>query len=206
MINNNLSHHNRCPWCLNDPLNVQYHDTQWGVPCYNDNSLFEALVLESNQSGLSWLTVLRKRHHYRKHFFNFDPASVAKLTASSVNMLLQNKEIIRHRAKIESTITNAKAVLNIQEKYGSFQHFLWEFVNHQPQHNQFERVEQIPTTTPLSNTVYRSLKQHGFTFIGSKTCYAFLQASGFINNHLISCFRYHTLYKANKQVEPNPKN
>ena len=205
MINNNLHHQNRCPWCLNDPLNIQYHDTQWGVPCHNDNTLFEALVLESCQSGLSWLTVLKKRHNYRKHFFNFDPSSVAKLSESSVNTLLQNKEVIRHKGKIESIINNAKAVLNIQERYGSFQDFLWEFVNHQPQHNQFERMEQIPTTTPLSNTIYHSLKQHGFTFIGSKTCYAFLQASGIINNHLVSCFRYKALQKAAKQLEPNPQ-
>lgn len=183
----------RCSWAETTPLEVQYHDSEWGVPSFCDTYLFEMLTLEGAQAGLSWSTILNKREGYRANFSQFDVRMVSRFTPAYVEKLLAKPEIVRHRGKIESTINNARATIAIQEKHGSLSDFLWQFVDHQPVINRWKQVKQIPAATPTSETMSKNLKKHGFRFVGPTTCYAFMQAVGMVNDHVQSCFRYQEL-------------
>ena len=181
---------NRCPWCGTDELYVKYHDEEWGVPVHDDKKHFEFLVLESAQAGLSWLTVLRKRENYRKAYDNFDAAKVALYDENKLNELIQNAGIIRNRRKIEASINNAKGFLEIQKEFGSFDKYIWSFVNDKPIVNHWHDISQVPATSEISDKVSKDLKSRGFKFLGSTIIYAHLQATGVINDHLISCFKH----------------
>ena len=180
----------RCEWSGSDPLHVAYHDTEWGVPVHADRSLFEFLILEGAQAGLSWSTILKKREGYRKAFDNFDVRKISRYSADDVSRLLANPGIIRNRLKINAAITNAGAFLRIQEEYGSFDRYLWRFVNGRPVQNAWERITDIPASTPESDALSKDLKKRGFTFVGSTICYAFMQAVGMVNDHIVGCFRH----------------
>ena len=181
---------NRCPWPGNDPLYISYHDTEWGVPVHDDRTFFEFLVLEGAQAGLSWLTVLKKRENYRKAFDYFDPELVARYDENRVVDLLSNPGLIRNRLKIQAAISNAQAFLNIQEHYGSFDAYIWQFVDGKTIHNHWRELSEIPTHTPISDAMSKDLKQRGVRFVGSTICYAHMQATGMVNDHLVDCFRY----------------
>jgi len=183
----------RCPWCGTDPMYVKYHDEEWGVPVYDEQKQFEFLVLESMQAGLSWYIVLRKRENFRRAFAGFDPAKVARFGVEKVAELLADKGIIRNKAKILAAINNAARFLEIQNEFGSFSNYIWSFVNNKPVINQFENLSQIPASTPLSDTISRDLKKRGFKFLGTTVVYAHLQATGLLNDHLNSCFRWNQL-------------
>jgi DNA-3-methyladenine glycosylase I len=180
----------RCDWAGSDPLYCAYHDTEWGVPLHQDLRLFEMLILEGAQAGLSWITVLRKRPAYRLAFDNFDPSKVARYTAVKVERLLANEGIIRNRAKIAAAISNAQAYLRIQKEFGSFDAYIWGFVDGQPKRNHWKSMRQIPTETLESRAMSKDLKTRGFRFVGPTICYAFMQATGLVQDHLVSCFRY----------------
>ncbi|MCA9241471.1 MAG: DNA-3-methyladenine glycosylase I [Planctomycetales bacterium] len=180
----------RCPWAEVSELDRAYHDTEWGVPEYDDCRLFEMITLEGAQAGLSWSTVLAKRVGYRRCFAQFDPAKVARFTEKRVEKLLQDAAIIRHRGKIESTVSNARAVLEVQQAEGSLSDFLWAFVDGKPVKNHFRRIAQVPAETPASRAMSKELKRRGFRFVGPTTCYALMQAAGMVNDHLVGCPRY----------------
>ena len=180
----------RCPWCGSDPLYISYHDQEWGVPLHDEQRLFEMLTLEGAQAGLSWLTILRKREGYRRAFAGFDPQLVAGFGDVDVARLLAEPGIVRNRLKIASTISNARAVLEVQARYGSLDAFLWGFVDGTPIRNSWRSMAEIPASTPLSDAMSREMKRHGFRFVGSTICYAHMQATGMVNDHLTSCFRY----------------
>ncbi|HJQ84146.1 MAG TPA: DNA-3-methyladenine glycosylase I [Candidatus Binatia bacterium] len=183
----------RCGWCGSDELYVRYHDTEWGVPVHDDRTLFEFLVLEGAQAGLSWITVLRKRQAYRKAFASFDAARVARFTARKVEQLLQNPGIIRNRQKIESAVRNARAFLAVQEEHGSFDAYQWRFVDGRPLQHRRRTLRDIPARTPLSDAFSKDLKQRGFSFVGSTIVYAHMQAVGMVNDHVVDCFRFRAL-------------
>jgi DNA-3-methyladenine glycosylase I len=180
----------RCDWCLNDPLYQHYHDTEWGIPCSDDQKLFEFLILESAQAGLSWLTILRKRENYRQAFANFQPEKVARFNASNIERLMSNSGIVRNKMKIESAINNAQLFLEVQQQSGSFANYLWGFVNGIPIQNQWLNLQQVPTSTPLSDAISKDMKKIGFRFFGKTICYAYMQAIGLVNDHTTSCFRH----------------
>jgi len=180
----------RCDWCNNSEIYVKYHDEEWGVPEYDDHKLFEMLVLESFQAGLNWLTILKKREHFRSAFDGFDYKLISKYSDYKVLELLQNEGIIRHRGKIEATIQNAKAFLNLQSEFASFSNYIWAYVNHQPKLNSFNSLDQVPAQTELSQRISEDLKKRGFKFLGPTTVYAFMQATGLVNDHVISCFKH----------------
>jgi DNA-3-methyladenine glycosylase I len=180
---------NRCTWASNE-LNIPYHDTEWGLPLHDDRALFEFLVLEGAQAGLSWDTVLRKRDNYRAAFDNFDPVRVAAYGDKKVAELLQNEGIIRNRLKIASAIANAKAFLKVQEEFGSFDKYIWGFVGGRPLDNGLKSSSEVPAKTEVSDAISKDLKKRGFNFVGSTIMYAFMQATGMVNDHLKSCFRY----------------
>lgn len=180
----------RCGWCGNDPLYVKYHDEEWGVPVHEDRKHFEFLVLESAQAGLSWITILRKRENYRKAYDDFDFIKVAKYDDEKINELIQNEGIIRNRLKIAASINNAKLFLKIQEEFGSFDNYIWAFVGNKPLINHWGSTSHVPATSELSDKISKDLKKRGFKFLGSTTTYAYLQATGIINDHITSCFRY----------------
>jgi DNA-3-methyladenine glycosylase I len=180
----------RCPWCGSDPLYISYHDNEWGVPLHDEWRLFEMLTLEGAQAGLSWLTILRKREGYRRAFTGFDPQLVAGFDDGDVARLLADPGIVRNRLKVASTISNAQAVLEVQARYGSLDAFLWDFVNGEPLRNRWRSMAEIPASTPLSDAMSTELKRHGFRFVGSTICYAFMQATGMVNDHLTGCFCY----------------
>lgn len=180
----------RCPWPGRDPLYLDYHDLEWGVPLRDDGALFELLVLESAQAGLSWITILRRREGYRRAFEGFDPRVVARYGEARVASLLEDTGIIRNRKKIESAVSNAGAFLRVQEAFGSFSSYLWDFVNGEPVVNNWEGMGSVPAKTPLSETISRDMKSRGFSFFGPVACYAFLQSAGLVNDHLVSCFRH----------------
>lgn len=180
----------RCPWCGNDELYVNYHDKEWGVPVHEDKKHFEFLVLESAQAGLNWLTVLRKRENYRIAYDGFDVDKVSKYDELKVEELLQNPGIIRNRKKIEASINNATHFIEIQNEFGSFDKYIWSFVDNTPVVNQWKDVSEVPATSMLSDNVSKDLKKRGFKFLGSTIIYAHLQATGIINDHLTSCFRH----------------
>jgi len=179
---------NRCSWASND-LNILYHDTEWGVPLHDDRGLFEFLVLEGAQAGLSWDTILRKRDAYREAFNNFDPAKVAKYTDAKCAKLLKNEGIIRNRLKIASAVSNAKAFLAVQKEFGTFDSYIWAFVGGKPLDNKLKGGD-VPAKTEISDAISKDLKKRGFNFVGSTIMYAFMQATGMVNDHLTSCFRY----------------
>ena len=181
---------NRCPWCGNDELYVRYHDEEWGVPVHDDRKHFEFLVLESAQAGLSWLTILRKRENYRKAYDNFDPVKVSQYNDAKIEELMQNAGIIRNRRKIEASINNAKRFLEIQKEFGSFDKYIWSFVDNKAVKNHWNDITEVPATSELSDKVSKDLKNRGFKFLGSTIVYAHLQATGLINDHLVGCFKY----------------
>ncbi|MCW9708611.1 DNA-3-methyladenine glycosylase I [Fodinibius salsisoli] len=182
---------NRCPWCANTfPEYVRYHDEEWGVPVHDDQTQFEFLVLESSQAGLSWSTILKKREGYRQAFAHFDVEKVARFDEQKVQKLLNNKTIVRNELKIRSTINNAQRFIEIQEEFGSFDSYIWSFVDGTPIQNTWESMDEVPATTALSDKFSKDLKKRGFKFVGSTTMYAHLQAVGLVNDHLVSCFRY----------------
>jgi len=181
---------NRCEWCLKDQLYRDYHDQEWGVPVYDDQLLFEFLILEGVQAGLSWHTVLKKRENYRKAYDNFDPVKVAAYDEQKVAELLQNEGLVRNRLKIAASITNAQRFLEVQKEFGSFSNYIWGFVGHKPMINHYESLKEIPATTSISDQISKDLKKRGFKFVGSTIIYAHMQATGMVNDHLVSCFRH----------------
>ncbi len=189
----------RCGWCGQDPLYVNYHDLEWGVPVYDDRKLFEFLILEGAQAGLSWLTILRKREGYRRAFANFDPEVVARYGKREVQKLLNNAQIVRNRLKIASAITNAQCFLDVQKEFGSFSSYQWAFVKGKPIHNRRKNMGDLPAKTEISDLWSKDLKKRGFKFVGSTIVYAHMQAVGMVNDHLTSCFRYKEL-KAGKEL------
>jgi DNA-3-methyladenine glycosylase I len=180
----------RCPWSGTDPLYVAYHDDEWGVPSHEDRHLFEMLILEGAQAGLSWITILRKREAYRVALAGFDPVKVARFTPARVERLLQNPGIVRNRLKIEGTVRSARAFVETQKAFGSFDRYIWQFVGGAPIVNRPKALKDVPATTAESDAMSRDLKKRGFTFVGSTICYAFMQATGMVNDHLVRCFRY----------------
>ena len=180
------SKNNRC-WPTEDPLYIKYHDKEWGRPVHNDQKLFEFLILEGAQAGLSWITVLRKRENYRKAFAQFDPKKVARFQKSKIKTLMKNEGIIRNRLKIESTIGNAKAFLKVQEEFGTFDRYIWQFVNHKTKKNHWKTLRQIPARTTESDAMSKDLKKRGFKFVGTTICYAFMQACGLVDDHIETC-------------------
>ena len=181
----------RCGWCGIDPLYVKYHDEEWGVPVKDDKTLFEFLILETFQAGLSWITILRKRENFRKAFDNFDYKKIAKYNQSKIDSLLQNEGIIRNKLKVQAAVTNAQAFMEVQKEFGSFSNYIWEFVNHAPIKNILKSHKDAAATTPISDALSKDLKKRGFKFVGSTVVYAHMQATGMVNDHIESCFRYH---------------
>ena len=179
----------RCDWVGNDPMMTEYHDSEWGVPVFNDQKLFEFLVLESFQAGLSWSIVLKKREAFREVFAEFDPAVIVGFSENDVDRLMQDSRIIRNRKKIEAVIRNARAYLEIQREFGSFSQYIWGFVGGKPVVNQFEKLSEIPSKTALSDLISGDLKKRGFAFMGSTVIYAHMQATGMVNDHLVGCYR-----------------
>ena len=181
----------RCRWAEGVSLDyIRYHDEEWGVPVYEDRTQFEFLVLEGAQAGLSWSTILNKRKGYRKAFADFDPQKVARFTAKRVEKLLQDPSIVRNRLKVESTVTNARAFLAVQDEFGSFSDYIWGFVDGEPVQNKFRRDRDIPATSPVSDALSKDLKKRGFKFVGSTIIYAHMQATGLVNDHVVGCFRH----------------
>jgi len=180
----------RCSWCGEDPLYVAYHDQEWGVPLHADQQLFEFLILEGAQAGLSWLTILRKRDAYRKAYHQFEVKKVARFNSRSIERLMNNPGIVRNRLKIEASITNARAFLDVQDAFGSFDNYIWQFVDHQPILNHWQHLKKIPVSTKESLQMSKDLQTRGFRFVGPTICYAFMQAVGMVNDHVIDCFRY----------------
>lgn len=180
----------RCTWCGTDPLYIEYHDLEWGKPVKDDSALFEFIILETFQAGLSWITILRKRENFRNAFDNFDYKKIAKYDQTKIDILLQDTGIIRNRLKILAAITNAQAFLEIQKDFGSFSNYFWGFVNHKPIKNNFTTHDEIPANTALSDLISKDLKNRGFKFVGSTVVYATMQATGMVNDHVESCFRY----------------
>ena len=180
----------RCSWCGNDPLYIKYHDEEWGVPVYDDDLLFEFLILETFQAGLSWITVLKKREHFRIAFDHFNYKKIANYTEDKYEELLHNPGIIRNKLKIKATITNAQAFMRIQEEFGSFSKYIWSFVNGKPIINNYKTLKEVPATTALSDVISKDLKKRGFKFVGSTVVYAHMQATGMVNDHITDCFRH----------------
>jgi DNA-3-methyladenine glycosylase I len=180
----------RCDWAGSDPLYVEYHDREWGVPLHDERRLFEMLVLEGAQAGLSWITILRKRKAYRRAFNRFDPRTVARYDARKIRSLLADPGIVRNRLKIESAIKNARAFLDVSAEFGSFDAYIWRFVGNQPVRNARRTMKEVPARTEESDAMSRDLQKRGFSFVGSTICYAFMQATGMVNDHLVDCFRY----------------
>ncbi len=183
----------RCSWCESEEIYLQYHDDEWGVPCHDDKKLFEFLILEGAQAGLSWITILKKREGYQQAFEHFDVNKVAKFSDKKLEKLLLNPNIVRNRLKVFSTRTNAIAFIKIQQEYGSFSNYLWAFVNNKPVINTFKTLADVPATTDISDTLSKDLKKRGFKFVGSTIMYAYMQAIGMVNDHTSHCFRYKQL-------------
>jgi len=199
----------RCGWCGSDPLYISYHDDEWGSPVHDDQRLFEFLVLEGAQAGLSWITILKKRENYRKAFQNFDFGRIAGYGSRDVSRLLDDPGIVRNRLKIEAAIRNAQGVLAIRHEYGSLDAFLWRYVDGIPMQNAWKRLSQIPVTTRESDRMSKDLKKRGFNFVGSTICYSLMQAVGMVNDHITGCFRYreiaNTVQQAKSRVRGNPR-
>lgn len=188
MDNTNMKH--RCAWSGTDPLYNLYHDKEWGIPVHDDRKLFEMLTLEGAQAGLSWITILRKRENYRKAFDNFDAKKIVKYNAKKISSLMKNEGIVRNRLKIESVVSNAKAFLEVQKEFGSFDNYIWQFVGGKPIVNKRKSIKDIPPKTVEAEVMSKELKKRGFRFVGQTICYAFMQACGIVNDHEVKCFRY----------------
>jgi len=184
------THRTRCGWAGEDPLYVTYHDEEWGVPAHDDRHLFEMLVLEGAQAGLAWITILRKRDGYRRAFDNFEPSAVARYDRRRVGTLMRNAGIVRNRLKIESAVTNARAALDIMERHGSLDAWLWDFVDGRPVINRWKSLKEVPASTATSKMMSLALRRQGFRFVGPTICYAFMQAVGMVNDHVVDCFRH----------------
>ena len=180
----------RCGWCVGDPLYESYHDKEWGVPVYDDATLFEFLILETFQAGLSWITVLRKRENFRNAFDNFDYKKIANYDEEKIESLLKDAGIIRNKLKVNATVSNAQAFMKIQDEFGSFSHYIWKFTNGKPIKNTIVNYKDAPANTELSNIISKDLKKRGFKFVGTTVMYAHMQATGMVNDHEVSCFRY----------------
>jgi len=185
-----MTEKNRCGWCGMDPLYVAYHDVEWGVPVFDDRTLFEFLILEGAQAGLSWSTILGKRQGYRRAFADFDPEKVARFSETRVAKLLADPGIVRNRLKVSSAVSNARAFLELQGEEGSFSDYIWSFVDGTPIQNRWRSLSEIPATTPLAGTISKDLKKRGFRFVGPTIVYAHMQATGMVNDHLVGCFRH----------------
>jgi DNA-3-methyladenine glycosylase I len=189
----------RCEWCGSEPLYVAYHDDEWGVPVHDDRRLFEMLILEGAQAGLSWLTILRKREQYRRAFDGFDVERVAAYSEDDVRRLLVDPGIVRNRLKIEAAIRNARGVMDIREAFGSFDSFIWRYVDHTPRQNAWNSLAELPARNDLSDRMSRDLKKRKFHFVGPTICYAFMQAVGMVNDHTVGCFRYEEVTRMGRQ-------
>jgi len=192
------SNDKRCAWCHGDALYQTYHDTEWGVPLFDNQTLFEFLLLEGAQAGLSWITVLRKREGYRKAFDNFDPDKIARYSDKKIENLLKNPDIIRNRLKVNSAVKNAKACLKLRDEGITLSDFFWDFVDGKPIQNKWKTMKQVPASTPLSDTISKELKKHGFNFVGSTIIYAHMQATGMVNDHVVTCPRHQACAKLGK--------
>ncbi|MBW2468250.1 MAG: DNA-3-methyladenine glycosylase I [Deltaproteobacteria bacterium] len=181
---------NRCPWAGSDPIYIKYHDTEWAVPQHDDHKLFEFLLLDGFQAGLSWITILKKRTNYRKAFDYFDARKIAVYDKRKIEQLLANRGIIRNRLKIEAAVQNARSVLGVLDEFGSFDDYIWQFTGHKTIRNAWQTIDQVPAWTTESTAMSKDLKQRGFKFVGPTICYAFMQAAGMVNDHLVDCFRY----------------
>ncbi|TDX99337.1 DNA-3-methyladenine glycosylase I [Thiohalophilus thiocyanatoxydans] len=190
----------RCGWAGPDQIYLDYHDHEWGVPVYDDRLLFEFLILEGAQAGLSWITVLKKREAYRAAFHNFDAEKIARFSRTQIEQLLKNSAIIRNRLKIESTISNAWAFLELREQQGRFSDYLWQFVDGQPIQNHWQDDSHVPASTGISEAMSRDLKQRGFRFVGPTICYAYMQAVGMVNDHITSCYRHNEVLNLGKSI------
>lgn len=195
----------RCAWTNDEDLLIEYHDREWGVPVHDDNRLFEFLILEGAQAGLSWLTILKKRAHYRKAYDHFDVSTVARYTGQKVLRLLNDPGIVRNRLKISASIVNAKVVIDLQEEFGSLDRYLWGFVDNKQIVNTRKHQGDIPSHTALSDVMSKDLKKRGFKFVGSTICYAFMQAVGMVNDHEASCFRYTAVHRTRSSQKKNGK-
>ena len=189
----------RCQWCGTDPLYVKYHDEEWGVPVFDDRLLFEFLTLEGAQAGLSWITILRRRQNYIEAFDGFDVEKVARYTKRKVNSLLKNPGIIRNKLKVNSVVANAQAFIEVQEEFGSFSNYQWQFVNGQPIQNKRKTMKDIPARSQISDAFSKDLKKRGFSFVGSTIIYAHMQAVGMVNDHITSCFRYKPVFEFSRK-------
>lgn len=183
----------RCEWSISDTLYVDYHDREWGEPVHEDQRLFEFLCLEAAQAGLNWLMILKKRENYRRAFHNFDPNRVARYSDKKIERLLLDPGIVRNRLKVNAFVLNARAFLKVQEQFGSFDKFIWRFVDGKPKQNRWKTLAEIPASTPESDALSKELKNRGFVFVGSTICYAHMQATGMVNDHVVSCYRYKEL-------------
>lgn len=181
---------NRCGWCVGDPLYEAYHDKEWGMPLYDDEGIFEFLILETFQAGLSWITILRKRENFREALDNFNYKKIAEYSEEKIEELLNNPGIIRNKLKVRATVSNSKAFMKVQEEFGSFSKYIWSFVNGKPLQNQVENYKKAPATTEISDKLSKDLKKRGFKFVGSTIMYAHMQATGMVNDHEVTCFRY----------------
>ena len=180
----------RCTWCQSHDIYIDYHDKEWGIPCYDSRELFENLCLEGAQAGLSWLTILNKRENYRRLFAEFDPVKMARFTDARQAKLLEDAGIVRNRLKVSAFVTNAKSYLKMQQDGEDFAEFIWSFVDHRPQQNHLASMQDCPSSTSISDAMSKALKKKGFKFVGSTICYAFMQASGLVNDHTLDCFRH----------------
>ncbi len=187
----------RCNWCGNDPLYIKYHDEEWGRPIYDDHKLFEFLILEGFQAGLSWITILRKRDNFRMAFDNFDYLKIAEYDEKKIQRLMLNEGIVRNQLKIRAAVTNARAFIKVQKEFGTFSSYIWGFVDGKPITNHFKNTEEIPSTTPLSDKISKDLKKRGFKFVGSTIVYAHMQATGMVNDHITNCFVHNQLCSKN---------
>ncbi|MFH1197499.1 MAG: DNA-3-methyladenine glycosylase I [bacterium] len=185
----------RCGWSTNDPIYIQYHDEEWGVPVHDDRKLFEFLILDAFQAGLSWLTILKKRENFRKAFDNFDAQKISKYSQKKIDKLLSDEGIIRNKLKVHAAVSNAKAYLLIQKEFGSFDKYIWQFTGGKTIINKWKTLKEIPPRTEESDAMSKDLKKRGFKFVGSTICYAFMQAAGMVNDHVVDCFRYKPLLK-----------
>lgn len=183
----------RCGWSTNDPLYIKYHDEEWGTPCHNDRKLFEMLILEGFQAGLSWITILKKRKNFKKAFDNFDPKKVSEYDKRKINSLLKDEGIIRNKLKVNAAKINARCFLETKKEFGSFDKYIWQFVGNKPKINKFKNLKEVPPKTVESDAMSKDLKKRGFKFVGSTICYAFMQATGMVNDHVKECFRYREL-------------
>jgi DNA-3-methyladenine glycosylase I len=189
----------RCGWCGNDPLYMHYHDTEWGVPEYDDRALFEKLILDGFQAGLSWITILRKRDNFRKAFDGFQPEKIARYTPRKLDALMQDAGIVRNKAKIEGSVLNARGWLQIMEKEDGFSSYLWNYVDGKPKQNAWASLKQVPAETPVSQAISKDLRKRGFTFVGPTIVYAFMQAVGMVNDHIVDCHRHQAVKKLKRR-------